>query len=157
MDGEDVFGRKISTRYARNVFQPAYSSDEGYGTATAAAPPPSRNAYAPPTNVRFIALFFLKPFVLIVLLVTLCRCFRQFSVPFCVGGRSSKFFQKLRQCSNFGKDVAETGYPGSQPGSYCVPLFCSQDCRQYAKRLLIFNANSTQTQRAALSSHVKII
>lgn len=67
MDGEDVFGRKISTRYARNVFQPAYSSDEGYGTATAAAPPPSRNAYAPPTNVRFIALFFLKPFVLIVL------------------------------------------------------------------------------------------
>lgn len=31
MDGEDVFGRKISTRYARNV-QPVYSSDEGYST-----------------------------------------------------------------------------------------------------------------------------
>ncbi|OWR42532.1 putative limkain b1 [Danaus plexippus plexippus] len=31
MDGEDVFGRKISTRYAR-TFQSTYSSDEGYST-----------------------------------------------------------------------------------------------------------------------------
>lgn len=33
MDGEDVFGRKISTRFARSEFQPTYSSDEGYSTA----------------------------------------------------------------------------------------------------------------------------
>ncbi|CAH0667451.1 unnamed protein product [Chilo suppressalis] len=46
MDGEDVFGRKIGTRYARIAFQPAYSSDEGYGTATA-PPPPVRTNYAP--------------------------------------------------------------------------------------------------------------
>ncbi|XP_026317722.1 meiosis regulator and mRNA stability factor 1 [Hyposmocoma kahamanoa] len=39
MDGEDVFGRKISTRYVHSILQPAYSSDEGYGTATAALPP----------------------------------------------------------------------------------------------------------------------
>ncbi|XP_013199732.2 meiosis regulator and mRNA stability factor 1 [Amyelois transitella] len=45
MDGEDVFGRKISTRYARNAFQPAYSSDEGYSTA--ASQPPVR-AFVPP-------------------------------------------------------------------------------------------------------------
>ncbi|XP_049868975.1 meiosis regulator and mRNA stability factor 1 isoform X2 [Pectinophora gossypiella] len=45
MDGEDVFGRKISTRYA-TAFQPAYSSDEGYSTAPAAAPP--RPASGPP-------------------------------------------------------------------------------------------------------------
>ncbi|CAG5031554.1 unnamed protein product [Parnassius apollo] len=33
MEGEDVFGRKISTRYARGAFQATYSSDEGYSTA----------------------------------------------------------------------------------------------------------------------------
>ncbi|XP_050346256.1 meiosis regulator and mRNA stability factor 1 [Nymphalis io] len=33
MEGEDVFGRKISTRYAKSAFQPTYSSDEGYSTA----------------------------------------------------------------------------------------------------------------------------
>ncbi|XP_045497656.1 meiosis regulator and mRNA stability factor 1 [Colias croceus] len=33
MDGEDVFGRKIGTRYVRSALQPAYSSDEGYSTA----------------------------------------------------------------------------------------------------------------------------
>ncbi|XP_063824866.1 meiosis regulator and mRNA stability factor 1 [Ostrinia nubilalis] len=53
MDGEDVFGRKISTRYVRSVYeqpQPTYSSDEGYGTATT-APAPSRSVYAPPPQV----------------------------------------------------------------------------------------------------------
>ncbi|KAL4712272.1 hypothetical protein ACJJTC_004034 [Scirpophaga incertulas] len=49
MDGEDVFGRKISTRYARALFQPAYSSDEGYGTTTA-IPSTQRNGYMPPVQ-----------------------------------------------------------------------------------------------------------
>ncbi|CAH2037602.1 unnamed protein product, partial [Iphiclides podalirius] len=42
MEGEDVFGRKISTRYARSAFQATYSSDEGYSTAPAQPvhPPP---------------------------------------------------------------------------------------------------------------------
>ncbi|XP_041977942.1 meiosis regulator and mRNA stability factor 1 isoform X2 [Aricia agestis] len=42
MDGEDVFGRKIGTRYARSALQPTYSSDEGYSTAASA-----QRAYAP--------------------------------------------------------------------------------------------------------------
>ncbi|XP_037293714.1 meiosis regulator and mRNA stability factor 1 [Manduca sexta] len=46
MDGEDVFGRKISTRFVPSALQPTYSSDEGYGTATASVPPP-RPAYVP--------------------------------------------------------------------------------------------------------------
>ncbi|XP_059045300.1 meiosis regulator and mRNA stability factor 1-like [Achroia grisella] len=49
MDGEDVFGRKITTRYARSVFQSAYSSDEGYGTAPPTQPP-HRAAFMPPIN-----------------------------------------------------------------------------------------------------------
>ncbi|CAH2260947.1 jg17721 [Pararge aegeria aegeria] len=40
MDGEDVFGRKIGTRFARNALQPTYSSDEGYSTGTLQRPPP---------------------------------------------------------------------------------------------------------------------
>ncbi|KAL0841176.1 hypothetical protein ABMA28_014919 [Loxostege sticticalis] len=54
MDGEDVFGRKISTRYVRSVYeqaQPTYSSDEGYGTATT-APAPSRSVYVPPPQAK---------------------------------------------------------------------------------------------------------
>ncbi|CAG9094078.1 unnamed protein product [Plutella xylostella] len=39
MDGEDVFGCKIGTRLIRSGAPLAYSSDEGYGTATAALPP----------------------------------------------------------------------------------------------------------------------
>lgn len=49
MDGEDVFGRKISTRYARTTIQPTYSSDEGYSTAPAALPIP-RAAFVPPAH-----------------------------------------------------------------------------------------------------------
>ncbi|CAK1547136.1 unnamed protein product [Leptosia nina] len=41
MDGEDVFGRKIGTRYVRTTFQPTYSSDEGYSTAPPNPPPVS--------------------------------------------------------------------------------------------------------------------
>ncbi|XP_052759565.1 meiosis regulator and mRNA stability factor 1 [Galleria mellonella] len=48
MDGEDVFGRKISTRYARGVFQSAYSSDEGYATAPPSQPPPRAVFVQPP-------------------------------------------------------------------------------------------------------------
>ncbi|KAM3964554.1 meiosis regulator and mRNA stability factor 1-like protein [Aphomia sociella] len=48
MDGEDVFGRKISTRYARSVIQTAYSSDEGYSTAP--TQPPPRAAFIPPVH-----------------------------------------------------------------------------------------------------------
>ncbi|XP_052740437.1 meiosis regulator and mRNA stability factor 1 [Bicyclus anynana] len=40
MDGEDVFGRKIGTRFARSTTQPTYSSDEGYSTAPVQRPPP---------------------------------------------------------------------------------------------------------------------
>lgn len=45
MDGEDVYGRKISTRYARNTVAPTYSSDEGYSTAPASYQQPS---FVPP-------------------------------------------------------------------------------------------------------------
>lgn len=45
MDGEDVYGRKISTRYARSAVPPTYSSDEGYSTAPASYQPP---AFVPP-------------------------------------------------------------------------------------------------------------
>ncbi|XP_068632213.1 meiosis regulator and mRNA stability factor 1 [Battus philenor] len=38
MEGEDVFGRKISTRYARGTVPATYSSDEGYSTATTQPP-----------------------------------------------------------------------------------------------------------------------
>ncbi|KPJ02798.1 Limkain-b1 [Papilio xuthus] len=41
MEGEDVFGRKISTRFARGALQATYSSDEGYSTAPPAPPAPS--------------------------------------------------------------------------------------------------------------------
>ncbi|XP_045535658.1 meiosis regulator and mRNA stability factor 1 [Papilio machaon] len=40
MEGEDVFGRKISTRFARGALQATYSSDEGYSTAPPAPPAP---------------------------------------------------------------------------------------------------------------------
>lgn len=45
MDGEDVYGRKISTRYARSAVPPTYSSDEGYSTAPASYQPPT---FVPP-------------------------------------------------------------------------------------------------------------
>ncbi|XP_034830652.1 meiosis regulator and mRNA stability factor 1 isoform X1 [Maniola hyperantus] len=45
MDGEDVFGRKIGTRFARSTLQPTYSSDEGYSTAPQQRPPPQ---FVPP-------------------------------------------------------------------------------------------------------------
>ena len=41
MDGEDVYGRKISTRYARTAVPSTYSSDEGYSTAPASYQQPS--------------------------------------------------------------------------------------------------------------------
>ncbi|KAJ8728094.1 hypothetical protein PYW08_016479 [Mythimna loreyi] len=41
MDGEDVYGRKISTRYARSAVPPTYSSDEGYSTAPASYQQPT--------------------------------------------------------------------------------------------------------------------
>ncbi|CAH0579062.1 unnamed protein product [Chrysodeixis includens] len=41
MDGEDVYGRKISTRYVRSAVPPTYSSDEGYSTAPASYQQPS--------------------------------------------------------------------------------------------------------------------
>uniref|UniRef100_A0A2A4JHD7 Meiosis regulator and mRNA stability factor 1 n=1 Tax=Heliothis virescens TaxID=7102 RepID=A0A2A4JHD7_HELVI len=53
MDGEDVYGRKISTRYARNTVAPTYSSDEGYSTAPASyqqptfVPPPPQVCSSP--------------------------------------------------------------------------------------------------------------
>ncbi|XP_053608030.1 meiosis regulator and mRNA stability factor 1 isoform X2 [Plodia interpunctella] len=48
MDGEDVFGRKITTRYAHSVFQPVYSSDEGYSTAPPSHPLPRAVPGPPP-------------------------------------------------------------------------------------------------------------
>ncbi|XP_072932051.1 meiosis regulator and mRNA stability factor 1 isoform X2 [Epargyreus clarus] len=53
MDGEDVFGRKISTRFARTPFQPAYSSDEGYSTAPANQQP-QRPAVVAPVQVNLV-------------------------------------------------------------------------------------------------------
>lgn len=54
MDGEDVFGRKITTRYARSSLQSTYSSDEGYGTATATLPQ-QKGTFAPPVHqVKYI-------------------------------------------------------------------------------------------------------
>ncbi|XP_026725031.1 meiosis regulator and mRNA stability factor 1 isoform X2 [Trichoplusia ni] len=41
MDGEDVYGRKIGTRYVRSAVAPTYSSDEGYSTAPASYQQPS--------------------------------------------------------------------------------------------------------------------
>ncbi|XP_022120063.2 meiosis regulator and mRNA stability factor 1 isoform X2 [Pieris rapae] len=49
MEGEDVFGRKISTRYVRSALQPAYSSDEGYCTA-----PPSQPTMLPQPPTHFV-------------------------------------------------------------------------------------------------------
>ncbi|KAJ0177159.1 hypothetical protein K1T71_007168 [Dendrolimus kikuchii] len=51
MDGEDVFGRKISTRYARGFMQPTYSSDEGYSTAPTKHSPNRGSLVLPPHQI----------------------------------------------------------------------------------------------------------
>lgn len=48
MDGEDVYGKKISTRYARTSVPPTYSSDEGYSTAPTSSYPTATTFMAPP-------------------------------------------------------------------------------------------------------------
>ncbi|CAB3253482.1 unnamed protein product [Arctia plantaginis] len=50
MDGEDVYGRKISTRYVRTSVPPTYSSDEGYSTAPASSYA-SASTFIPPPQV----------------------------------------------------------------------------------------------------------
>ncbi|XP_075973435.1 meiosis regulator and mRNA stability factor 1-like protein isoform X2 [Anticarsia gemmatalis] len=53
MDGEDVYGRTISTRlhHSRTSVPPTYSSDEGYSTAAASSYPGPSTSYMPPPQV----------------------------------------------------------------------------------------------------------